>query len=249
MKRAWRRHRLHSRSWSFGPPGQQGRFGLAEVAVGRRTITSMNDRRSQEERSAESREKLIVAAIELLGTQGYAGTSLAAIGTRAGLSRGLVSHHFGSKEQCVVEVMKYIRRIRSEAAVRRINARGLAGLDAFLDMYLLDDTGEAIESARAVLTVLVEASTASPGLREICARHNARLRESMAIYLRDAVDMGEIPAGDVNTLTVVIEGIMRGVMLQTLVDESAVDVRAAAELTKQLIRAAVGAQAGTVPAA
>lgn len=59
----------------------------------------MTERRTQAQRRAESRVRLIQAAIRLLGSHGYAGTSLVEIGKAAGLSRGLVSHHFGSRKR------------------------------------------------------------------------------------------------------------------------------------------------------
>ena len=54
-------------------------------------------RRRQEDRTALSDRLLREAAIKLLIERGIAGTTLAAIGERAGYSRGLVTHRFGSK--------------------------------------------------------------------------------------------------------------------------------------------------------
>ena len=54
-------------------------------------------RRRQSERVALSDRRLTDAAIELLNERGTAGTTLQAIGSRAGYSRGLVTHRFGSK--------------------------------------------------------------------------------------------------------------------------------------------------------
>jgi AcrR family transcriptional regulator len=54
-------------------------------------------RRRQAERVALSDRRLTDAAIELLLERGTAGTTLQAIGERAGYSRGLVTHRFGSK--------------------------------------------------------------------------------------------------------------------------------------------------------
>jgi AcrR family transcriptional regulator len=54
-------------------------------------------RRSQKDRTALSDRLLMQSAVELLVEHGIAGTTLAAIGDRAGYSRGLVAHRFGSK--------------------------------------------------------------------------------------------------------------------------------------------------------
>src|SRR3954447_5205420 len=55
------------------------------------------DRRTQGERRNDAEQRLLAAAAELIGEIGPAGVTLANIGERAGYSRGLASHYFGSK--------------------------------------------------------------------------------------------------------------------------------------------------------
>lgn len=54
-------------------------------------------RRTQEARRAEAEQRLRAAAAELIGQVGPSRVTLANIGERAGYSRGLTTHHFGSK--------------------------------------------------------------------------------------------------------------------------------------------------------
>ena len=54
-------------------------------------------RRTQEERRSEAEKRLLGAAAELIAETGPSGVTLANIGERAGYSRGLATHHFGSK--------------------------------------------------------------------------------------------------------------------------------------------------------
>ncbi len=61
-------------------------------------------RRTQGERTALSDERMFAAAVALLVERGAAGTTLAAIGERAGYSRGLVTHRFGSKDKLFAHV-------------------------------------------------------------------------------------------------------------------------------------------------
>src|SRR5262245_31521106 len=58
-------------------------------------------RRTQAARSALSGNRLMEATLALIAERGYHHASLQAIGARAGYSRGLVSHRFGSKEGLV----------------------------------------------------------------------------------------------------------------------------------------------------
>jgi len=54
-------------------------------------------RRTQEQRRAEAEHRLVAAAAELVGEIGPSRVTLASVGERAGYSRGLATHHFGSK--------------------------------------------------------------------------------------------------------------------------------------------------------
>src|SRR3546814_4245504 len=65
-------------------------------------------RRTQEERSAETRESLVAAAIEVLAEVGYVAATTAAIAERASVSRGAIQYHFESKNDLVVAIMEAI---------------------------------------------------------------------------------------------------------------------------------------------
>src|SRR4051794_696858 len=56
-------------------------------------------RRSQAERRADSRQRLLDAALACLAEAGYARTTFAAVLARAGLSNGAMWRHFPSKAQ------------------------------------------------------------------------------------------------------------------------------------------------------
>ena len=65
-------------------------------------------RRTQKERSAETRALLLDVTVECLAELGYAGTTANVIAERAGLSRGAQLHHFGSKGQLVIAAMEHL---------------------------------------------------------------------------------------------------------------------------------------------
>jgi AcrR family transcriptional regulator len=80
---------------------------------------------------ANTRAKLVHAALELLAMRGYAGTSVDAIAEAAGVSAGLLYHHFDSKaavlnaifEQSLTDVhATFAAADREEAAGARLPA-------------------------------------------------------------------------------------------------------------------------------
>jgi AcrR family transcriptional regulator len=63
-------------------------------------------RRTQQERTAESTQRLITAAIELIAEKGIARTSAAEISERAGYSRSMVQFRYGSKEALLETLLR-----------------------------------------------------------------------------------------------------------------------------------------------
>lgn len=59
-------------------------------------------RRTQQERSSETRDKLLQSTIEVLIERGYNGLSLAQVHERAGLSSGARVHHYRTKADLVI---------------------------------------------------------------------------------------------------------------------------------------------------
>jgi len=79
---------------------------------------------------------MVNATIELLNTVGMAGATLIAIGERAGYSRGLATHHFGSKAGLFRKVMKHITAVWTEELESNLRGKdGLKALQAALDAH------------------------------------------------------------------------------------------------------------------
>lgn len=88
-------------------------------------------RRTQEERSNETRQKILDATLSCLIEVGYAGTSTPLVCRRAGMSRGALLHHFPTKTMLVTSAMAHLAQMRAaelrEAAKRM--PRPTDGLD------------------------------------------------------------------------------------------------------------------------
>jgi len=101
------------------------------------TPKSTDQTLTQAERTARAEAGMIEAAIELLTTVGIQGTTLVAIGERAGYSRGLVTHHFGSKAGLFRAVLKRITANWTNDLETALGERtGLAAIEAAIDAHL-----------------------------------------------------------------------------------------------------------------
>ena len=85
--------------------------------------------RTQAERTALAESGMVRAAIDLLNTAGIQGTTLVAIGERSGYSRGLATHHFGSKAGLFRTVLKRMTAVWTEELMSKLD--GKTGLQAF----------------------------------------------------------------------------------------------------------------------
>src|SRR5262245_20297265 len=99
-------------------------------------------RRTQAERRSRSEEALLDAAAELIAERGVEGASLASIGDRAGVSRGLPIHHFGSKDALVSRLaQKAQERISATTlAMLQKQSRRLEDLNGLETVYLTVDS-------------------------------------------------------------------------------------------------------------
>ncbi|MGB5795251.1 MAG: TetR/AcrR family transcriptional regulator [Mycolicibacter algericus] len=77
-------------------------------------------RRTQAERSAAMRVRLLDATIECLVAYGYAGTTTPRVVEVAGVTRGAQVHHFRSKEDLVVAAIEHLAQQRAQAAIRQL---------------------------------------------------------------------------------------------------------------------------------
>jgi len=73
------------------------------------------ERRSQADRSAETREKVLAAAIGLLHSSGYSAANIKAIASRAGVSLGSLQHQFPTKAKLMAAVVDQLARKRIAA--------------------------------------------------------------------------------------------------------------------------------------
>ncbi|MEI8056358.1 MAG: TetR family transcriptional regulator [Actinomycetes bacterium] len=58
----------------------------------------------------QGREALLEAAVHLVATSGLRNLTYRAVATRAGVTHGLVRHHFGSRDSLIAEALQYALR-------------------------------------------------------------------------------------------------------------------------------------------
>lgn len=93
--------------------------------------------RTQAERTRLAETRMVLAAIELLNTAGIKGTTLVAIGEKSGYSRGLATHHFGSKAGLFRTVLKRLSEAWSKVLSEQLDGKtGLEAVEIAVDAHL-----------------------------------------------------------------------------------------------------------------
>ncbi len=101
------------------------------------------------ETTAEAtRARIVTAAVELFAEQGFHGTGVAEIGDRAGVQRGALYYHIGSKEELLWQILRdYIQLMLTDA--QRIS-RGIDDPIVKLRKLIHSHVGLIIEHRREV---------------------------------------------------------------------------------------------------
>jgi AcrR family transcriptional regulator len=196
--------------------------------------------RTQAQRTASSQRGLLTAALELIAERGFRGTSLQAIGERAGYSRGLVSHRFGSKEGLLRELVRRMldrwgTEVRDPAVGDRTGAPALVAV-ARVHRQAIEESPQAV---RALYMLMFESVVDMPELRQELGALDQRLRERTTARLRAGQEQGNVPPDlDVDAHGALFLAMLRGITLQWLINPNAFDLpRVYAALEDLLARA------------
>ena len=121
---------------------------------------------------AERRGQIVEAFARVLADHGYAGATIEAVATEAGLSPGLLHHHFDSKDEMLEALLAMlIERFRQRLRARE-PAAGSTPLDSYIDAAVaLDGSADTI-AARCWVGVFAEALR-QPRLFELVRRYLA----------------------------------------------------------------------------
>jgi AcrR family transcriptional regulator len=159
----------------------------------------------QEERSAETRRRLLDAAIACLNERGYTGTTTSEIAGRAGVSRGAQVHHFRHKEELVIGALEHIcaRRLAElEYAFEELPVGGVEfRLETLIDLMWSAFRGP---SFYAWLELLI-ASRTEPLLRVAVRETSGRLAIGIRKAFTKFLDDGFVPPERLEKLARVVE--------------------------------------------
>ncbi|NED14640.1 TetR/AcrR family transcriptional regulator [Streptomyces sp. SID9124] len=120
----------------------------------------------KQDRSRATRRRLLEAAVACLAEHGWAGSTVAVVAERAGVSRGAAQHHFPTREDLFTAAVEYVAEERS-AALRAVPDQDRAAVVAALvDLY----TGPLFRAALQLWVAASNEEQLRPRVTELEAR-------------------------------------------------------------------------------
>ncbi len=174
----------------------------------------------QQQRSDTSTRRLLEAAGELISESGYAGMTLAAVGERAGYSRGIVTIKFGSKANLMAAVVARITKGWSHKRWLPL-IEDQNGLDGFLSLVkaISDEFERDTKGVKLLYALMFEAAQSNEELRQEFIEFHRSYRADLAVILRRGIEDGSIrpDIGVEDEAAAVVSG-LRGIGYQWILD-------------------------------
>jgi AcrR family transcriptional regulator len=184
--------------------------------------------RTQAERTALSDRAMLDAAIDLILEHGTDKTTLAAIGEKAGYSRGLATYRFGSKAGLFDEVCKSISHgwldyLRQDVGDKTGIDAMCAALDSFFQ-FVSDSPRE----ARVLQILYCGAAGPKSGYRQTSAKIHQKQQDDVMQWVRAGQQDGSIRASaDPKSVAAQYIAYISGMTYLWLLDHSSIDFRKA----------------------
>ncbi|MEM7611881.1 MAG: TetR/AcrR family transcriptional regulator [Pseudomonadota bacterium] len=156
-------------------------------------ISDEGTSKTQAERTAASDRAMLAAAIELILERGTEGTTLQAIGERAGYSRGLATYRYGSKAGLFREVsttiqLRWVGYLKAAVG----DMTGVDALCAAADAYF-QFVSDAPEDIRVLHILYYAGAAPNADVRGLAKQAFERQIDDAERWLVDGVAAGTVP--------------------------------------------------------
>ena len=192
---------------------------------------------------AERRRQLIEAAMACLGEGGMAAFTIDRICRAAGVSRGLINHHFDRKDGLLVAVYETMTAPLTETLTQTLADRDVSPEERLRAVIEASFAPEAFGAAqmRAWLALWGEVST-NAGLQSAHRRLYALFRDGLSQAVAE-VARTRGRAVDADALAITLIALIDGLWLECCLDPSLLSPEAAKASCYALLEARIGAVA------
>ncbi|OYC97977.1 TetR/AcrR family transcriptional regulator [Microbacterium sp. Yaish 1] len=184
------------------------------------------------------RREILDAAQEIFGAKGFANGTLQDIADQVGMTHAGILHHFGSKDQLLLEVLEH----RDQTDVADLDGGRIPGGMA-LFRHLVRTAMMNMRRAGLVQTYAVLSAESvtddHPGRAYFEHRYTELRRDLREAFERICEERGITDPGSIEYGAAAILAVMDGLQVQWLLDPTAVDLGRASEFAIEAIVASV----------
>ncbi|MGO9601870.1 MAG: TetR/AcrR family transcriptional regulator [Candidatus Binataceae bacterium] len=206
----------------------------------------------QEERSAETRRRILEATVLSLAERGYTGTTIAEVAVRAGVSRGAEMHHFPKKEALVIAALEYVfeQRVKESREIAKLpTANGTDRLSYVVDLLWAVYKGPAFQA----WIELVVASRTDPALREAVLRISQGFSQASIDIWQDLLRPNSLDPDSLRVLDRIVNGQLEAIAISRILyppsEADRPELREMVEWTKKIGRFLLDQRAANAPRA
>lgn len=186
------------------------------------------------------RGDIVAAASRVIARDGFHNASISAIQREAGVSRGVITYHFASKDDIVLAIFDAtIEQIEQKILPDRL--RGLSGwgrtAQIMIWALLEREGGEEFDCIHYAFLALI---FHRPDLRERLARLYADMRADYAADVAEEMRRGDLPPADAEALGAIAASMLHGLVMQQNVAPDAIDIRRILEVFGAMMRGYLG---------
>lgn len=176
------------------------------------------------------RSQILQAALACFSRKGYYNTTMRDIQAEAGLSKGGVYHHFGSKEELFMSLFEHwLAGI--EAGLEAIYSTDVSATEKLT--FIAQATGQLLANSADFLPVQMEFwayMLHNEAVRERFKQFFARYRAALGKIIAQGIEQGEFRTVDPEQAASLALAAYDGLVLQWVVDREAVDWPALGDL-------------------
>lgn len=188
--------------------------------------------------TAARRRDILAAATDVFGSKGFTNGTLSDIAEQVGMTHAGILHHFGSKDQLLLEVLTY----RDETDVEHLDDRHIpGGIELFRHLVRTAISNAQRAGIVQAFVVLSGESVTDehPAAAYFERRYRSVREETIRAFESVCAERGVTDLTQVRHASASILAVMDGLQVQWLHDPDAVDLAAATRFAIEAIVAAV----------
>ncbi|MCR8923162.1 TetR family transcriptional regulator C-terminal domain-containing protein [Dasania sp. GY-MA-18] len=187
----------------------------------------------------DRRIQLIKATISCIANKGLSNITMADITTEAGLSLGIVNLHFQSKNNLLVETLRFVVDEYNEGQAKILKKRSTKTTQEILEDHLAFDFSAKVcqKDKLAVWFGFWGEAKSRPTYQKICAESDSATESSISTLFQEIIEEGNYQGPDADTVTKGYTAIVEGLWLDLLITPAAFNRKNAKRVARAYLAA------------